>query len=143
MDLRVAENAPVAALSCVSNVFIKQMHFTKAGDVEQGHAHCFDHVTLLASGRIRLTALGASTDFTAPHHIFIKAGVVHELEALEDNTVVHCIHAIRDGGRVEDIIDPATLQKYMDDPHNSDLQFYPYTEDARDLLLTNVSTSAA
>lgn len=102
-------NGPVVNISCVSNVFVKQMHFLKAGDMEQGHAHCFDHLTLLASGKIRMTAFGKSTDFTAPHHIFIKANVEHELVALEDDTTVHCIHAIRDGERVEDIIDPASL----------------------------------
>ena len=107
-------SAPIPAISCVSNVFIKQMTFVKAGDIEQGHAHLFDHVTLLASGSLRLHALGTTTDFKAPHHIFIKAGVVHELEALEDNTVAHCIHAIRDGDKVEDIIDPASLPVYSE-----------------------------
>lgn len=100
---------PEVTISCVSNVFVKQMRFVNAGDMEHGHSHCFDHLTLLASGRIRLTALGKSDDFVAPHHIFIKAGVEHELLALEDNTTVHCIHAIRDGERVEDIVDPASL----------------------------------
>ena len=100
---------PEVTISCVSNVFIKQMRFVNAGDAEQGHSHCFDHLTLLASGKLRLTALGKADEFTAPHHIFIKAGVEHELLALEDNTTVHCIHAIRDGERVEDIVDPASL----------------------------------
>lgn len=107
-------SAPICAISCVSNVFIKQMTFIKAGDIEQGHAHCFDHVTLLSAGSLRLHALGTSTDFKAPHHIFIKAGVVHELEALEDNTVAQCIHAIRDGDGVDDIIDPASLPVYCE-----------------------------
>lgn len=104
---------PEVQISCVSNVFVKQMRFIKTGHKEEGHAHLFDHLTLLASGKIRLTALGKSTDFTAPHHIFIKAGVVHELEALEDETVVHCIHAIRESG-CDDIIDPASLPAHMD-----------------------------
>ena len=121
---------PYPHITCVSNVFIKQMRFVKAGDIEQGHAHCFDHVTLLASGALRLHALGKTSDFKAPHHIFIKAGVVHELEALEDETVAHCIHAIRDGERVEDIVDPASLpagQSYV--PENA----YPFTQDELEL----------
>lgn len=120
------QTGPVVSISCVSNVFIKQMLFPKAGDFEEGHAHLFDHVTLLATGALRLTALDKSTDFAAPHHIFIPAGVVHELEALEDNTTVHCIHAIRDGERVEDIVDPASLPahaNYIDETK------YPFTED--------------
>jgi hypothetical protein len=119
-------NKPYVAISCVSNVFIKQMTFVKAGDLECGHSHVFDHVTLLASGKLRLTALGKATDFTAPHHIFIKAGVEHELLALEDNTVVHCIHALRDGGRVEDIVDPASVPAHVPMYHFQD--FYPMTE---------------
>jgi len=123
-------NAPYVAISCVSNVFIKQMTFVKAGDMEQGHSHTFDHVTLLASGKIRLTALGKFTDFIAPHHIFIKAGVNHELLALEDNTVVHCIHALRDGERVEDIIDPASVPLHVGREFN-ETEFYPMTEELK------------
>ena len=104
---------PISAISCISNVFIRQMTFVKAGDVELGHSHCFDHVTLLSAGRLRVEALGTSTDFTAPQHIFIKAGVLHRLIALEDNTIAQCIHALRDGDRVEDIVDPASLPQYI------------------------------
>jgi hypothetical protein len=117
-------NGPGITISCVSNIFIKQMHFLHAGDKEEGHAHLFDHVTLLSAGKLRLTALGTSTDFTAPHHIFIKAGVVHELEALEDNTVAQCIHGIREKG-CEDIVDPASLPAYME---GLDERLYPMTE---------------
>ena len=122
---------PYVAISCVSNVFIKQMTFTKAGDLEEGHSHTFDHVTLLASGKIRLNALGKSTDFTAPHHIFIKAGVNHELVALEDNTVVHCIHALRDGERVEDIVDPASVPLHVNRNEFNETEFYPMTEELK------------
>jgi hypothetical protein len=115
---------PAVTISCVSNIFIKQIHLQFAGDKEEGHAHLYDHLTLLASGKLRLTALGTSTEFTAPHHIFIKAGVVHELEALEDNTVVHCIHGIRERG-CEDIVDPASLPVYMESLYEPD---YPMTE---------------
>jgi quercetin dioxygenase-like cupin family protein len=127
-------NRPYVAISCVSNVFIKQMTFAKAGDLECGHSHVFDHVTLLASGKLRLKALGKSTDFTAPHHIFIKAGVVHELLALEDYTVVHCIHAIRDGERVEDIVDPASIPAHVPAENFNESAFYPMTHEAKEEL---------
>lgn len=116
---------PAVSISCVSNVFVKQMHFQFAGDREEGHSHLFDHLTLLASGKLRLTALGTSTEFTAPHHIFIKAGVVHELEALENDTVVHCIHGIREKG-CDDIVDPASLPDYA---LSLDENKYPMTHD--------------
>ena len=35
--------------------------------------------------------------------------LVDQIQALEDDTICYCIHAIRDGERVEDIIDPADI----------------------------------
>jgi quercetin dioxygenase-like cupin family protein len=81
------------------------MHFQKAGDIERGHAHQFDHLTLLASGSVRVTVEGKTSDFTAPHMIYIHKDKHHELLALEDNTVAYCIHALRDQV-TSDIIDP-------------------------------------
>lgn len=100
---------PAHSISCVANLFAKQMHFAKAGDKEDGHKHEFDHLTLLASGSVRLTVEGKSTDFKAPHMIYIRADKNHEIVALEDNTVAYCIHALRDGNGVDDIIDPASV----------------------------------
>lgn len=97
---------PIPKISLVSNTWVKQMHFVKAGDVNEGHTHIFDHQTLLGKGRVRVTVNGKESEFAAPTIIFIRAGFEHKLEALEDDTICYCIHAIRDGERVEDIIDP-------------------------------------
>jgi len=96
-------------ISCVKNLFVKQMWFHQAGSKEQGHAHCYDHLTLLTKGKLRVNALGKDTDFEAPAHIYIKADVVHELTALEDDTIAHCIHALRNEDGSGDIIDPASI----------------------------------
>ena len=100
---------PVPKISVVANTWVKQMHFAKAGDVNDGHTHIFDHQTLLGKGRIKVTVESKETEFTAPTIIFIRAGFKHKIEALEDDTICYCIHAIRDGERVEDIIDPADI----------------------------------
>jgi quercetin dioxygenase-like cupin family protein len=100
---------PHVQIGCVANLFSRQMHFKKAGDLEHGHTHPFDHLTLLASGSLRVTVNGKTTDFKAPHMIYIKAEHNHELVAIEDNTVAYCIHALRKGNGVEDIIDPASV----------------------------------
>lgn len=94
---------------CVANLYSRQMSFKKAGDVEQGHKHAFDHLTLLAYGSLRVTVEGKVTDFKAPHMIYIHKDKVHELVALEDNTVAYCIHALRDGEGVGDILDPSMI----------------------------------
>jgi hypothetical protein len=49
---------------------------------------------------------------------------VHELVALEDNTVAQCIHGIREKG-CEDIVDPASLPAYSE---FLDERIYPMTE---------------
>jgi quercetin dioxygenase-like cupin family protein len=99
----------VPYISYVKNLFVKQMLFRKAGDKEYGHAHCHDHLTLLTKGKLQVTALGKDTAFTAPAHIYIKANVIHELTALEDDTIAHCIHALREEDGSGDIIDPASI----------------------------------
>ncbi len=99
--------SPEVKIGCVANLYSRMMHFQKAGDVEVGHTHQFDHLTLLAKGRLKVTVDGVDSVFTAPHMIYIRADKVHELKALTDNTVAYCIHALRtnDG----DIIDPESV----------------------------------
>lgn len=102
-------NDTIPSISIVGNTWVKQMIFEKAGDVQTGHAHLFDHQTLLAAGSVEVWANGETTKFVAPTIIYIKAGVRHGMIALEDGTVVYCIHPLRDGDQVGDIIDPASV----------------------------------
>jgi quercetin dioxygenase-like cupin family protein len=103
-------NKPKTVISCVSNIFTRMMRFEKIGDYEAGHSHVFDHLTLLAKGSLRVVAGdGKPTIFKAPHMIFIKKDIQHELTALEDDTVAFCIHALRDGDNAGDLIDPRSL----------------------------------
>jgi quercetin dioxygenase-like cupin family protein len=85
------------------------MHFKKAGDIEQGHAHQFDHQTLLSRGSVKITLEGVENVYHAPHIIFIRKDHRHELVALEDDTLCYCIHALRDGNDVCDIIAPDAI----------------------------------
>lgn len=102
-------NVPSVKLGCVANLWTRQMHFEKAGDVEKGHTHQFDHLTLLAHGSLKVIVEGVATEFKAPHMIYINKDKVHELVALEDDTVAYCIHALRNGLGVGDIIDPDSV----------------------------------
>jgi quercetin dioxygenase-like cupin family protein len=102
-------DTPYIKIGVVANLFSRQMHFKKAGDTEAGHTHPFDHLTLLAAGGLRVTVNGKSSEFKAPHMIYIKAEHNHELVALEDDTIAYCIHALRTGEREEDILDPAMV----------------------------------
>lgn len=97
---------PDSKISLVANVWIKQMLFNKAGDINEGHSHNFDHQTLLAYGAVEVDVDGKISRFDAPTIIFIKAGKKHQIKATKDGTVCYCIHPIRNGERIEDIIDP-------------------------------------
>jgi hypothetical protein len=100
---------PQVQIGCVANLFSRQMHFIKKGDLENEHAHVFDHLTLLAKGSLKVIVDGVESVFHAPKMIYIRANKRHKLVALEDDTVAYCIHALRDGDGVGDIIDPTSI----------------------------------
>lgn len=104
---------PIVHIGCVANLWSRMMHFKKAGDVEVGHTHQFDHLTLLAKGKLKVTVEGVASEFTAPHMIYIHKDKVHELEALTDDTVAYCIHALRDKENNE-ILDPSMIPVGVD-----------------------------
>jgi quercetin dioxygenase-like cupin family protein len=88
------------------NIYIRAGVIKKRGQKIKGHKHNFDHVTIVRRGRMAIRSL--KDDGTVERevikddkslnygHILIKAGVCHELEALEDDTVYWCIYAHRD-----------------------------------------------
>ena len=105
---------PEVYLGCVANMFVRQMHFKSNGDIEQGHKHSFDHLTLLASGKLLVEVDGEITEFVAPTMIYINKDTMHKLTASEDNTVAYCIHGLRDLEKSEDIIDPSMIPNGVD-----------------------------
>lgn len=56
------------------------------------HVHSFDHMSILAAGKVMVRAGGWIECFQAPKLIEIKAGIAHEVEALTDATWF-CLHA--------------------------------------------------
>ena len=104
---------PTVHLGCVANLFSRMMHFAKTGDIEMGHTHQFDHLTLLAKGKLKVTVEGTATEFTAPYMIYIHQDKRHELQALTDDTVAYCIHALRDKD-TGDILDPSMIPAGVD-----------------------------
>ena len=108
---------PMVQLSLISNLWIKLMTFENVGDVNEGHKHIFDHPTLLVKGKMEVDVEGHKSIFIAPHIIFIAREKIHTLTALEEGTVAACIHAIRDGDRIEDIVDPSMLPEGINPYH--------------------------
>lgn len=106
------ENSPITSIGFISNVFVRQMNFKKAGNKNNPHMHTHDHTTLLASGSVECSVNGVITIFKAPVMIYIVKDKIHHFTALEDNTVAYCIHAARDDGG--DIISPESVPAGVD-----------------------------
>lgn len=91
----------------IGNIWVRQNYLEKAGDKIGGHAHYFDHVSLLAQGSVEISIDEKHPQiFHAPTFIVIKKQHKHEITALEDNTYWYCVFAARDiDGNVADIVD--------------------------------------
>ena len=90
-------------LKLVDNVFVKMMHLKAIGDIHSGHAHLFDHITLLATGSVNMKHDKGEEIFTAPQLIVTPKGITHEFIAITNDVLLCCIHAIRDGSTVDDV----------------------------------------
>jgi quercetin dioxygenase-like cupin family protein len=94
--------------SVVANVWIMQVELTYKGDSVDGHIHEFDHQHLLSVGEVDLTVDGKTTRHIAPTILFIEKGKLHGMCAVTDYSLGYCIHPIRNGTRVEDIVSTDT-----------------------------------
>lgn len=94
---------PKINVMLVDNVFVKMHHFANAGDRMDGHAHSFDHISLLATGSVLMKRDDGEQTFKAPELIVTPKGMTHQFIALEPNTTFCCIHAVRDGDGVDDV----------------------------------------
>lgn len=101
-------------IAVISNVWTNMISLKK-GEVYEGHSHTFDHTHLLTLGKVKITADGEETIFEAPTVVFIKRGVLHSIECLSEESVGTCIHVIRNGKRIEDIVDPRMMPSYSED----------------------------
>jgi hypothetical protein len=92
-------------LGYFGNVFLREF---KLGlkEYNLGHTHEYDHVTLLAQGKVQVEIQGHEPKiFEAPTYIVIDKNLRHRFLSLAENTVYYCIFALRnaDGEVIEDI----------------------------------------
>ena len=97
---------PITDFKIVDNVFVKMHLFNNIGDTHEGHAHAFDHITLLATGSVNMVHDKGEAVYKAPHLIVTPKGIKHQFTALEANTVFCCIHAIREQDNLDGIASP-------------------------------------
>jgi hypothetical protein len=106
------KTGPSIEITCCSNIYIRRMTFFLANIIELGHTHEYDHISYVSSGSVEVQVYDDNNKemappkiYKAPATIFIAKNLVHQIKSLEDNTVVSCIHALRD---IEgEIIDPS------------------------------------
>jgi hypothetical protein len=75
----------------IGGTYAKEMTFPK-GLVIPSHKHIFDHMSILAKGKIKLSVDGKDFIYEAPKVIEIKKNEVHTVTALEE-CYWYCIHA--------------------------------------------------
>lgn len=93
----------------LGNVFVRPNCGYKRGDVCEGHAHHFDHVTFVTRGSFRIDrrwpdgrtetiVVGGpgSAAYDGRWYVLITAECTHRLEALEDHSDFFCVYAHRD-----------------------------------------------
>lgn len=70
----------------------------KAGEAVEQHVHLWDHVTMVASGTVRLTVDGIDMgEITGPKPVTIRALAQHSFVAVTDALIL-CIHNLRGEG---------------------------------------------
>lgn len=109
-------------LAYIDNVWVRQMHFPKAGTKNVPHYHTRDHASLLAKGSAKLTVNGKDTIYHAPAMILVLKEYKHYFEALEDDTLIYCVHGLRDkeghiidSEMIPDGVRPEDICRYTED----------------------------
>lgn len=74
-----------------SGVYSREMHLPE-GWAAETHKHKFSHMSILASGKVKVTIDNIVTEYTAPVVVSIEAGKVHGIYAYTDS-IWFCIHA--------------------------------------------------
>lgn len=69
------------------------------------HVHNYSHLSILASGKVSVETEDSCVIYDAPACIEIKAGIFHEIRAIEDS-IWFCIHATdeKDESKVDQVL---------------------------------------
>lgn len=82
-------------LGYFGNIWVVQNYFKNANSVLATHEHRFDHVSLVAKGKVLIEVEGyPPKEFVGPTFIVIRKEKEHKITALEDDTIIFCLFAI-------------------------------------------------
>lgn len=111
------------------NVYVKKMSFPEKDTVYCGHHHDYDHVTMVTKGRVRVKFLAVPEagideevkEYSAVETFVTRSFREHEITTLEPETVVCCIHAIR-----EENGNPVVPEVPSEHLHDPDYKFHSW-----------------
>lgn len=100
---------PIINMGMAANIYVRQLHFLNAGDIDAPISLVYDHLALVAKGKVIVIVNGQETEFTAPKIVFVKSNITHQFKASTDNSVVYFVQVIRDSNGM--ILDPSMVPK--------------------------------
>lgn len=92
--MRAVHDPDAAKFYVGGGVCVKELLMLHAGDAVRQHSHTHDHLSLLAKGTVSVFAEGKETVYDAPAAVLIKANTGHLIEALSDDVLWYCLHAV-------------------------------------------------
>lgn len=96
-DVSAFTQPPPEWIDEVEGIGIRSTILKKKYDCVGQHAHPYSHVTFVGSGAVRLWVDGVYVDdFKRGQAIAIKAGCSHIFQALENDTLLACLTAVKE-----------------------------------------------
>ena len=134
------EKPPVqVVVNQADGIHVAQITVPVAGTYVPQHSHAYDHMTMLATGSMRVWVEGDLVgDFDAPIPLKIPAGKKHTFLALTDNVTFYCLHNVGRTGAVEELeqheLAPTVLRELDDSVSIREERFAPFWADAQKLI---------
>lgn len=95
--LEASGSERVEYIDSIGDIHCRALLLPKAGDFVPQHPHDYDHVTLVTAGKVRMWINAKwEEDITAFRGVLVRAHDKHCFMALEDNTMLACIHVLND-----------------------------------------------
>lgn len=88
----------------LGNILIRQEPPLEKGQKVEGHTHNFDHVTYINKGKAKISRVSPDGEYAERvisaddeyNYVLILKHHIHTIEAIEDNTMYHCVYSHRD-----------------------------------------------
>jgi hypothetical protein len=88
------------------NIYTRMSVFEKAGDETGSATYVYDRVILVTHGTVTVEYGDKTTTAHSPSIVITPSGVVQKITALEDDSIIFSIHAVRNGQNANDVVDP-------------------------------------